>query len=116
MVLSTNRHWEMSLQAQILINHEQNTVRADAERTLSTGHFNISLAQIEKRCIYEQHVIKKRHQQKLGKSETNQHKTAKKKWVINASKRSLNEVEISILRKGSNIALTPKSIHTKDIS
>ena len=97
------------------LNHEQNTVRADAERTLSTGHFNTLLAQIEKRCIYEQHVIEKRHQQKLGKSETDQHETAKKKWVINASKRNLNEVEISVLRKGSNFALTPKSIPTKNI-
>ena len=84
------------------LNHEQNTVRADAERTLSTGHFNTLLAQIEKRCIYEQHVIEKRHQQKLGKSETDQHETAKKKWVINASKRNLNETELNLRSEKSH--------------
>ena len=39
----------------------------------------------------------------------------KTKWVINLSSRTLNEVEVSLLKKGLNFAVTPTSVPATEI-
>jgi len=39
----------------------------------------------------------------------------KTKWVINLSSRALNEAEVSLLKKGLNIAVTPASVPATEI-
>ena len=68
-----------------------------------------------KRCSYHVQVISKRHDRKLVKSTNKQDECIKKKWVTNIFKRVLTKDEISLLRKGLNFAVTPKSVPTKEI-
>ena len=42
-------------------------------------------------------------------------KKIKKRWVVNASDRDLEANEISLLRKGMNFAITPRSVPVKEI-
>ena len=50
---------------------------------------------------------------KFVKSMNKQDECIKKKWVTNISQRVLSKNEISLLRKGLNFAVTPKSVPTK---
>ena len=60
-------------------------------------------------------VIKERHERKLTRLTIGQQEFIKKKWVINLSERELDNNEINLLRKGMNVAITPRNIPIKQI-
>ena len=70
---------------------------------------------ISQRCLYHKQIVDKRHERKLRKPTNANDEYIKKKWVTNLSQRKLNNDEISLLRKGLNFAVTPKSIPNKEI-
>jgi hypothetical protein len=82
-----------------------------ADTCLSSLHQAIS-----SRCSHLQNAVEERHRKKFHQliQRTTQ-TTLKKKWVINISRRKLNDDEISLLRKGLNYVSTPKSIPKKEI-
>ena len=67
----------------------------------------------------EENRTRARHEQKLKRGDPtvndNRHEEIKKRWVVNASDRDLEANEISLLRKGMNFAITPRSVPVKEI-
>ena len=72
---------------------------------------------IHTRRDYVQNDVAKRHDKKLQQSSVDHKKQdeLKKKWIINASQRKLNDDEIGLLRKGLNFVKTPKTASKKEI-
>ena len=76
---------------------------------------------VSKEQLHEHNLVKKRQQKKFQHlrdkqlsnqvSETvNASSDASNKWVINRSKRILTKSEISVLKKGTNFAVTTKHV------
>ena len=91
------------------------SISGEIERVIDANHFETLWQAISKRCSYHVQVISKRHDRKFVKSTNKQDECIKKKWVTNISQRVLTKDEISLLRKGLNFAVTPKSVPTKEI-
>ncbi|CAB4042119.1 Hypothetical predicted protein, partial [Paramuricea clavata] len=70
---------------------------------------------ISDKCTFLKNYKQDKHDKKLGRSNDSKHEGIKKRWVINTSEQSLTQHEITLLRKGMNFALAPKSVPTKEI-
>ncbi|XP_068674499.1 uncharacterized protein [Montipora foliosa] len=67
----------------------------------------------------EENKTRARHEQKLKRGDPtfndNRREEIKKRWVVNASDCDLEANEISLLRKGMNFAITPRSVPVKEV-
>ena len=93
--------------------------------TLSTNDANRILEQIETNTQRVFNTTKDRHKQKFEKLEKRETQAAvspvdtpyvdKTNWVINLSSRSLNDADITLLKKELNFAVTPANIPDTEI-
>ena len=70
---------------------------------------------IDNRCTFTKTKVQENHEKKFQKIDNKKHDNIKKRWVINTSKRTLSKAEITVLRKGMNYAITPRTIPLKEI-
>ena len=90
-------------------------IKQNIESTIETSHYEALHQAIEQRCERVRVEIERRHERKLKKLPASaDEEELKRKWVVNISSR-LQSNETSLLRKGLNFAVTPRTVPTKEI-
>ena len=98
------------------LGEDSQRIKQIIESTIENSHYEALYQAIEQRCERVRIEIERRHERKLKKPPgSTDEEEVKRKWVVNISSRRLQSNETSLLRKGLNFSITPRTVPTKEI-